>query len=75
MGGARWEVLDQDVGWAAQVRMLDVEGHLVRRQVDLAASLDNLELQHHEFAVGECQQAVRDAQVDPGFNPGEMAVW
>jgi hypothetical protein len=55
--------------------VLDVEGDLVRRQVDLAAAFDDLELDQHEFPVRECQQAVRDAQVDPGLNPGEMAVW
>jgi hypothetical protein len=55
--------------------VLDVEGDLVRRQIDLAPALDHLEFHHDKVAMRECQQAVRDAQVNPGFNPGEMAVW
>ncbi len=75
MGGARRVILHQDVCRAVQVGMFDVEGHLVGRQVDLAASFDHLELDHHKHPVRECHQDIRDAQVDPGFNPGEMAVW
>ena len=35
-------VLHQNVGRAAQVRVFDVECHLVRRQVDLAPAFDHL---------------------------------
>ncbi len=55
--------------------MLDVECNLVRRQVYLAAPFDHLQLDHHKHTMRECQQAIRDAQVDPGLNPGEMAAW
>jgi len=68
-------VLHQDVGRAAQVSMFDVKGDLVGRQGHLAAAFDHLELDHDKQAMRECQQAVRDAQVDPGLNPGEMGVW
>ena len=68
-------VLHQDVGRATQVSMFDVKGNLVGRQGNLAAAFDHLELDHDKQAMRECQQAVRDAQVDPGLNPGEMAVW
>ena len=75
MGRAGRVVLDQDVGRAAQVGMLDVKSHLVRRQVDLAAAFDHFELYHHKHPVRECHQDIRDAQINAGFNPGEMAVW
>jgi len=68
-------VLHQDVGRAAQVCMLNVKGDLVRGQVYLAAAFDHLQLDHHKHAVRECQQTIRNAQVDPGLNPGEMAAW
>ncbi len=75
MCGAGWVILNKDVGRAAQVGMLDVESHLVRRQGDLAAPFDHLQLDHDKHPMGECQQTIRNAQVDPGLNPGEMAVW
>ena len=75
VGRAGRVVLDQDVGRAPQVGMLDVKGYLVRRQVDLSPALDHLELHHHEHPMRERHQDVRDAQVHAGFNPGEMAVW
>jgi hypothetical protein len=75
MGRAGRVILDQNICRAVQVGMLDVKGHLVRRQVDLAAPFDHLELHHHKHPVRECHQDIRDAQVDPGLNPGEMAVW
>ena len=59
------EVLNQDVGGAAQVGMLDVECHLVRGQRNLSAALDHLQLGHDKKPMGERQQAVGDAQVDP----------
>ena len=68
-------ILDHDVGRAAQVGMFDVEGHLVGRQVHFAAPLDHLEFHHNEQTMRERQQAVRNAQVNPGLNSGEMAVW
>ena len=68
-------VLHQDVGRAAQVCMLDVKCNLMRRQIYLAAAFYHLQLDHHKQAVRECQQTIRDAQVYPGLNPGEMAVW
>ncbi len=68
-------VLHQNVSRAAQVRVLNVKSDLVRRQVYLASAFDHFELDHHKQAMRECQQAVRDAQVYPGLNPGEMAVW
>ena len=54
-------VLHQDIGRAAQVGMFDVKGNLMRRQIDLAAAFDHLELDHDKQAMRECQQAVRDA--------------
>ena len=68
-------VLHQKIGRAAQISMLDMKGDLVGRQINLAAPFDHLQLHHHKLAMGECQQAVRDTQVDPGLNSGEMAVW
>jgi len=55
--------------------MFDVKGDLVGRQGNLAAAFDHLQLDHDKQAMRECQQTVRDAQVDPGLNPGEMGVW
>ncbi len=55
--------------------MLNVKGHLVWGQVYPAAAFDHLQLDHHKQTMRECQQAVRDAQVHPGLNPGKMAAW
>ena len=62
MGRAGRVILDQDICRAVQVGVLNVEGHLVRRQVDLAAAFDHFQLDHHKQAVRECQQTIRDAQ-------------
>ena len=67
------EILHQDVGRAVQVGVLDVECHLMGRQRDLSTTLDHFELNHDKQPMGECQQAVWDAQVNPRLNPGEMA--
>ena len=64
VSGAGRLVLDKDVGRAAQVGVLDLERHLVRGQVDLAAPLDHLEFHHNEQTMRESQQAVRYAQVN-----------
>ena len=69
------EILHQDVRRAVQVGVLDVKCHLVGGKRDLSTTLDHFELDHDKKPMGECQQAVRDAQVDPGLNPGEMAAW
>jgi len=65
MRGAGRVVLNKDVGRAAQVGVLDLERHLMRGQVDLAAPLNHLEFHHDEQPMRERQQAVGDAQVNP----------
>ena len=65
VSGAGRLVLDKDVGRAAQVGVLDLERHLVRGQVDLAAPLDHLKFHHNEQTMRKRQQAVRYAQVNP----------
>ena len=75
MGRTGRVILDQNICRAAKVSVLDVKGHLVGRQVDLASPFDHLELDHHKYPVRECHQDIRDAQINAGFNPGEMAVW
>lgn len=45
--------------------MLDVECHLMRGQRNLSAALDHLQLGQDKKPMGECQQAVGDAKVDP----------
>ena len=61
MRGAGRVVLDKDVSRAAQVGMLDLERHLMRGQVDLAAPLDHLEFHHNEQTMRERQQTIWDA--------------
>jgi len=65
MRGAGRVVLNKDVGRAAQVGVLDLERHLMRGQVDLAAPLNHLEFYHDEQPMRERQQAVGDAKVNP----------
>ena len=64
VSGAGRLMLDKDVGRAAQVSMLDLERHLMRGQVDLAAPLHHLEFHHDKKPMRERQQAVRNAQIN-----------
>jgi hypothetical protein len=51
--------------------MLQMKGDLVRRQIHLEPSLDNLELDHHKLTRAlERDQAIRDAEPDPTFDSG-----
>ena len=75
MGRAGRMILNQNVSRAPKVSVFDVEGHLMGREVNFAAPLDYLQLDHDEHPMWECQQAIRNAEVYARLNPGEMAVW
>ncbi len=46
----------------------------MRPHLDLAPASDDLQLDRNESPVPEREQRIRDAQIDPGLNPGKQAV-
>jgi len=56
--------------------MASMEGDLMRRQIDLAALLHDLELNRDDLArLLERDETVRDAEIYPRLNPGNKAAW
>ncbi len=70
----RRAVLDKDEGVVAVFGMTHVKGHLMGSNLNLPASGHNLQLDGDESPVPEREQRIRDAQTNPGLNPGNKAV-
>ena len=68
-------ILHQDKRRRAQVRMFRMECNLMRAKVYFSPTFHHLKLDHDKKPLAlQCDQAVRNPQVHPRFDPGYVAV-